>query len=62
MPLWAQLIIAGVASLGIMVVAKHIAISLEISRRPAHPDTPLKNAPSSAHLMPPLRYRRGFMR
>jgi hypothetical protein len=57
MPLWVQFVIADVASLGIIVLAKHIAVSLEILRRPAHPDTPLKNAPSSACLIPPAQYR-----
>jgi hypothetical protein len=48
MPLWAQLLIAGVVSLGVIVVARAIIVGLIIGSRPTHPNQP-SGSPTFQH-------------
>jgi len=50
MPLWAQFLIGGVVSLGVIVVARALMIGFEINRRPAHPDQRAGTSPTTAPL------------
>jgi hypothetical protein len=55
MPIWAQLLIAGIAALGFLAVGKAIITGLAMSRRPAHQDTPQSEHPraSRSQIPPP---------
>jgi hypothetical protein len=53
MPIWGQLLIAGVVALGIIGVGKAIITGFAISRRPAHQDTPLREHPPVSSQIPP---------
>ena len=54
MPIWAQLLIAGIVVLGFCVAGNAIVTGLAMSRRPAHQDTPQsEHPPASMSEIPP---------
>ena len=55
MPIWEQLLLAPVVSLGLVVLGNWTATHIAMSRRPVHPDTPRRDTPRSfsAYIPPP---------
>jgi hypothetical protein len=45
MPIWEQLLLAGVVSLGLVVLGNWTVTQIAMSRRPVHQDTPRRATP-----------------